>query len=47
MTAPDAEHSRSGWCSTAQHTGCQRRAVVALLCGCTCHRKNETKGPTK
>ena len=33
-------HALSGWCSTGQCAGCQRRPAVALTCGCDCHRKD-------
>ena len=32
--------AKSGWCSTADHKGCQRRPAVATRCGCDCHRKD-------
>ncbi len=32
--------AKSGWCSTGHHEGCQRRAAVALMCPCRCHRKD-------
>ena len=35
--AEKARRALSGWCSTNQHDGCQRRETVALRCGCPCH----------
>jgi len=32
--------AKSGWCSTADCEGCQRRPAAAKLCGCGCHRKD-------